>query len=67
MHTLVLLQCDGDPIVNNIKRHAKHVAERLELDSVMETSAKTGFQVETVFERAITLVRTSDCTSVCIL
>jgi len=51
------LQCDGSPVVDKIKKHAKYVAERLELDSFMETSAKTGFQVETVFERAISLVR----------
>jgi len=39
-----------------VRKHAKHLMERLQFACFLETSAKNGHQVEAVFEKAVSLV-----------
>ena len=53
----MFLQSDSEVMADKIKKHAKHVVEKSGLKCFIETSAKSGYQVEKVFETAISLVR----------
>ncbi|XP_065920960.1 ras-related protein Rab-17-like isoform X2 [Dysidea avara] len=52
---LVGNKSDSEVMADKIKKHAKHVVEKSGLKCFIETSAKSGYQVEKVFETAISL------------
>ena len=51
------LQCESMAVNRSIRSHAEDIVNRLNFDSFMEVSAKEGYQVEKLFQRAIDLVR----------
>ena len=50
------MQCDSLEADKDIRRHAQQIAERYGFNDFVEASAKTNHNVESIFEKVVSLV-----------